>query len=743
MTRHCRLTLPSLLLPLFAQAAATADNAAPSGPLEVVTIFGQGQTRQVHTLARDDLQQALPGSSPLKTLEKVPGVSFQASDPFGSYELSTHFSIRGFSQNQLGFTLDGVPLGDMTYGPNSGLPVSRAISSDNIGRVAVSQGAGTLATASTSNLGGTVQFFSLAPSDTAGASANVTVGSAHTRRSFVRLDSGLLESGVKAYLSATRQRTDKSKGWGEQNLDQFNARLRYAAPGLRLDAFVNTADRHEVDYADLSLEMVRRLGYGWDNYAPDWQRAVDAANGRYSGGVTNADDAYFLGRGLRRDTLAGATLDLETGRTGALKTTLYHHDNKGQGHWYTPYQRSPSGVPIAIRTTEYSIDRNGAIVDWSYEIGRHTVSAGAWGERSRHGLRRNFYNVDGPQDSDRFLSDPFLTLFRQEFVTTTRQFYLADTMTLDKLTLDAGFKAPRTHIVARSLEGTRAAGTLTAAQAFLPQAGANYRFSRADEIFLSLAKNMRAYLPGNNGPFSASQAAFDAGAARLQPETSVTADLGYRFRRAQVQGSISVYHAAFDNRQLSVANCIGIANCPSTFVNVGKVETSGIEAAAAWKPAPAWSWFNAATYNDSRYRSDYLDADSPVRDAAGNGVVRAAGKRVVDNARVLFNSELSFERAGWFGRASAHFTGKRYYTYLNDASVPAFWLASLGAGYRLASSGVFREVTIQLNVGNLFDKRYFSTVGTNGFRNTDPDGSFATLLSGAPRQVFISLGGKI
>ena len=68
-----------------------------------VVIFGQGQTRQVQNITRSDLAKALPGSSPLKTLEKLPGVSFQSADAFGAYEWSTRFSVRGFSQGQLGF----------------------------------------------------------------------------------------------------------------------------------------------------------------------------------------------------------------------------------------------------------------------------------------------------------------------------------------------------------------------------------------------------------------------------------------------------------------------------------------------------------------------------------------------------------------------------------------------------------------------------------------------------------------
>src|SRR5206468_10460723 len=139
------------------------------------------------------------------------------------------------------------------------------------GRVEVSQGAGALGTASTSNLGGTVEFFTLDPSENAGVSFAQTLGSDSTSRSFVRLDSGRFDSGAKFYLSGTRQRADKWKGAGDQNQDQFNAKFVQAFGENTLSGFVNYSKRVEVDYQDLSLDMIRRLGFDWDNYAPDWQ----------------------------------------------------------------------------------------------------------------------------------------------------------------------------------------------------------------------------------------------------------------------------------------------------------------------------------------------------------------------------------------------------------------------------------------------------------------------------------------
>lgn len=744
MTLRARLK-PLTLLVLQALAchayAAGPDDvtpdpaAAPATPMQVVEVLGTGQSRQVQNISRNDLVKLLPGSSPLKALEKLPGVSFQSADPFGAYEWSTRISIRGFNQGQLGFTLDGIPLGDMSYGNSNGLHISRAISSENVGSISVSQGAGALGTASTSNLGGTVQFYTLAPSDAAGVTLAQTIGSDSTSRTFARYDTGVFGDGSKFFLSGTRQRADKWKGSGPQDQDQFNARFEHAFGDATLSGFFNYSKRDETDYQDLSPEMVKRLGYNWDNYAPDWQRAVNAAKGVYTGGVTNMDDAYYLGRGLRNDSLAGLSLDFKLAPSVAVKTTVYHHEDQGQGHWYTPYTPSSATVPISIRTTEYAISRDGVIADLTWDFGAHTVSAGFWNERNRHLLTRNYYAITGPDDSDHFLTGPFKTDFKQNFITTTNQFYLQDAIAISpELKMNVGFKSPKVTIDATSLVGTRAAGNITAKKTFLPQLGLNYALSRDVELFTSASQNMRAYQPGVTGPFSQTQAAFDQSKATIKPETSVTVDLGMRYKYESLQASVALYHADFSDRLLSVATCAGIVGCPSTFVNVGKVATSGVEAVAQWKFTRELGWFNSFTYNSSKYKSDYLD---------NNKLVAASGKDVVDAPRVMFDTELAYENADWFTRLGAKYTDKRYYTYLNDGSVPAYTVATLTSGYKLKSVGSFKDLTLQLTVSNLTDKKYLSTIGSNGFTTSDPTGTFATMLTGAPRQFFLTLTGKL
>jgi iron complex outermembrane receptor protein len=207
-----------------------------------------------------------------------------------------------------------------------------------------------------------------------------------------------------------------------------------------------------------------------------------------------------------------------------------------------------------------------------------------------------------------------------------------------------------------------------------------------------------------------------------------------RFKRDAVQGSVAVYYAKFDDRQMGIATCAGIVGCAGTIVNVGKVETRGLEALAVWRISPSFSWFNTFTYNDSTYESNYTD----------NGrLVAVKGKQVVDAPKKMFNTELAYDANGFYARLGAKYTDKRYYTYLNDNSVPSFVVANLSGGYRLGSAGMLKDLTLQVNVTNLFDRSYFGTVGSNGFSASDPQGTSMTLLSGAPRQVFFTLSGKL
>ena len=735
--RTLRKAQASVLAPVALMAATMAGAAEPQPVIEEIRVFGKGETRQVQALTASQLEQFPAGTSPLKSIEKLPGVNFQSADPYGAYEWSTRIVVRGFNQNQLGFTLDGVPLGDMSYANHNGLHISRAILSENIGRVVLSQGTGALGTASTSNLGGTIQFYSDDPRDEFGVDLHGATGSDEAQRVYARLDSGETVSGARAFLSIATQETDKWKGAGTQEQEYANVKIVQPIGEAELSAYYSYSDRAEIDYQDMSHEMIGRLGQDWDNYFPDYARAVAAAQGNFTGDVETLDDAYWNASGLREDNLAYVSLDTPMGEIASLSTTVYLHTNEGMGLWGTPYVPTPDGAPLSVRTTEYEIDRMGVVNSVQFDLDAHTVTATLWYEDNDFNQARRFYgepSLERPsRDFTEFQDNPFFTQWEYDFTTETLQFSLQDAWQINEdLRIEAGFKSVRVDVEADTVTGANKTGSISTEETFLPQVGFVYSVSEQHEIFGDVSRNVRALIGSATGtsPFSATQEGFEQIRSRIEPEMATTYELGWRFFVADVEGVVTAYYVDFEDRLLAIQQGSAIIGNFNALANVGTVETTGIEAGINWQLNDYITWFNSASYNKSTYEDDFT---------SGSDTVGVAGKTVTDAPEWLFNSELAMEMEQFFGKVHYKFTDERYYTYLNEGSVDGFSMLNVALGYRLGNMGWLKSLTAQIDVTNVLEEDYISTVGSGGFVNADPNGTAQTLLPGAPRQWFFTL----
>ena len=735
--RTLRKAQAAVMAPVAVLVATVAGAAEPQPVIEEIRVFGKGETRQVQALTASQLEQFPAGTSPLKSIEKLPGVNFQSADPYGAYEWSTRIVVRGFNQNQLGFTLDGVPLGDMSYANHNGLHISRAILSENIGRVVLSQGTGALGTASTSNLGGTIQFYSDDPRDEFGVDLHGATGSDEAQRVYARLDSGETASGARAFLSIATQETDKWKGAGTQEQEYANVKIVQPIGEAELSAYYSYSDRAEIDYQDMSHEMIGRLGQDWDNYFPDYARAVAAAQGNFTGDVETLDDAYWNASGLREDNLAYVSLDTPMGEIASLSTTVYLHTNEGMGLWGTPYVPTPDGAPLSVRTTEYEIDRMGVVNSVQFDLDAHTVTATLWYEDNDFNQARRFYgepSLERPtRDFTEFQDNPFFTQWEYDFTTETLQFSLQDAWQINEdLRIEAGFKSVRVDVEADTVTGANKTGSISTEETFLPQVGFVYSVSEQHEIFGDVSRNVRALIGSATGtsPFSATQEGFEQIRSRIEPEMATTYELGWRFFVADVEGVVTAYYVDFEDRLLAIQQGSAIIGNFNALANVGTVETTGIEAGINWQLNDYITWFNSASYNKSTYEDDFT---------SGSDTVGVAGKTVTDAPEWLFNSELAMEMEQFFGKVHYKFTDERYYTYLNEGSVDGFSMLNVALGYRLGNMGWLKSLTAQIDVTNVLEEDYISTVGSGGFVNADPNGTAQTLLPGAPRQWFFTL----
>lgn len=735
--------------------AAPDDQIASREPQDAggeIVVYGSGKVRQEQTVSRKAIEILPPGSSPLKAVARLPGVALQSSDPFGSYELGTRLSVRGFNQSQMGYTLDGVPLGDMFYNNHNGLHVSRAIAAENIARVDVSQGAGSLGIASTSNLGGNLEFVSRAPSRELGGEVALTYGMYDTVHLYGRLDSGELATGTLLSVSGVIHDASKWKGFGGQSDNKVNGKIVQTIGDATLTGWLNYSLHKERNYADLSPATLSRIGYDLDFLRPDYATAIllsqvsanrtaeaarrplpfPTAGVAFPAPYTNVNDTYYDSGGVRRDWLGAVTLDLPVADWLDASATYYHHYDKGSGGIYTPAVFSPDGFPLSVRTTEYGIKRDGGLARATATLGAHTVQIGYWHEDNRASTDRNYYaaSLTNRPDVTAFLTNPFRSDFLTDLTTVTNQVFVSDSWKiLDALTIAGGFKGARVSNGITTSVGTPFInGRIAARDWFQPQIGATYRVGR-QELFANYAENMRAYISSFRGPFGTTQVGFEAIRNTLKPETSRTVEAGWRFDLGSVRGVLAGYDVRFRNRLLAAFSGANILGNPSILQNVGSVTSRGVEVAATYQVSRPLALIASYSYNDSTYDDDTVN---------GTAFVPTRGVRTVDTPAHLGKGEINYDDGRFFANLAGAYTSRRNVTYTGDVTVKGYTLFDAAIGYRFPANSTFAGVEVQINAINLTDEAYIAALGSGQFFNTAASLN-NTLQAGSPRQVFGTL----
>ena len=749
------------------RAAAARDSVQRLRTVEVVASrVGRGRTRAASAVEAVDLHLAPAGTSALKVVERLPGVNMQSADPFGTYEWSNRITMRGFQTQQIGQTFDGITLGDMSYGNFNGLGIGRAIDPDNLGGATVLQGSGALGTSSSNNLGGVVQYTSADPLGRRTLSLSQMVGEANTFRTSGRYDTGLLtlgaSTGLKAYVSVSRIDNDKWKGTGTRASrpadafigsrgglfglgqtwqDQVNLKAQFFTGAHQVVAYYGLSDRKEADYADLSLARWRESGRDWDQY-DSWPVAVTQAQG------TTPDEAYYnTAQGARRDNIAYLKGMFRVAEHARIEVQPYLHTNRGAGDWTAPsYGSSWSADPIYFRQTQYSSQRYGTNARLTLDLPGNELEIGGWYEQNESTIRRVGWGLQNYVAGPAVNFDNVLRLFfdRTGSYSTALGFVQNTNRLLGgRLKLNYGFKAldiradfennGRTITGAKTLpDSARPGFSFPTKASFLPQAGAVFSATENDELFVNVSENVNAlpYSP-QSGVYNTDARGFQLFRDRTKSERATTVEGGYRIRRGPVEGSLTLFNVAYRNRLVGVSVCPLTATCVSSFANVGGVTSRGAEGLVAMTLAKGLTATASAAYTRATINDNYISGTADT--------VKSSGKRVVDTPELLGNAQLRYQRGNLAAQVGARHVSDRYFSILNsaDSKVPAYTTVDANIEYTVRGLPGLRELTLRANALNLTDANYIGTIGTNGFTRT---GDTQTILTGARRLVFFSIG---
>jgi len=759
-----------------AAAAPAIQDTTPAGAIAKVEISTR-KTRSSVAMSGTEVQKVLPGMNPLKALQALPGVSFQTADPWGNNEQNLSLFVHGFNAQQMGFTMDGVPLGDQSYGNYNGLAPQRALTSENVRSVVLSTGAGDLGTASTNNLGGTIETYSSDPSKSRNLNLQQTLGSHKATRSFLRFDSGD-SNGNSFYVSGLHH---EAKAWdfnGRQSNDQVNAKFVHQGEAGKLTVFADWSDKTEpnedssLHQAGLNSPYTRPFLY------PDFAAALAYLdkNGAPPAAV-GANFRNYYSDAQRTDKLAYVKYDAYLSDNLTWSNQYYFHHNDGVGvvagpinqaglpglfRVYYPNQDLKSifgGSGYATRTTEYRINRQGWLSTLRWDLGDHRVQAGLWFEHNNSGAYRRWYALDVNNPSSPYTrpSNPLITQYGSDIDNKVVQLHLQDEWRLrPDFVLQGGFKSSLQFAeglfpvntlpaaISATATGGLPQGKIDTKKWFLPQIGARWDISASSQVFANVQKNMRQFMTyggGGNSPWSlSSQAAFDYFKATAKPETSVTYELGLRDSRkldlgplTAFDGQVALYHVIFRDRQLAISSnpiITSFAGGTTILSNVGSVKTDGVDMAGTFHFGRAFSFYDAISYNRSKYQDSYL---------SGTTLIPTAGK-IVPNTPEWMNKFIATLKPGadLEVQLSGDYVAKRYATYTNDLDVPGYFLLGLSVSGKVPmSTGFLKNVRWTISGTNLLNREgpLQPVVG-------QPSGSYATYPI-PPRMGFITLKADI
>jgi len=746
----------------FAQNDASDDS---DTQLEEITVTGRRISTAADAIGTDEVsntvsvtRQALlsapAGISGLKMLEALPGFNVQTDGALGLYEFGNSVTVRAFNLQQIGFVLDGIPMGRSdAFG---GSPIFRYVDNENLGQVRASPGAGDVSLPAYASLGPIVEYLTIAPADEFAATVSVSFGDDEFERTFVKLQTGDI-NGFSAYLSRSKTDSNLWRGAGVIDREHIEGKAVY-----------------EFDEdTSLQFQFVSNDFYDFDS--PSMNAALYASTtpdlggqvGRFRGYVDRVPDlgfgpnvpyedsgyTYFnLDRiNIRKDLLYGATFDTEITPEVGLSVTAYYEDKDGYGVSPESYgsanpkylYQAAAGLPVtAPRGVQYGLstvggDRSGVVANLNWDIGEHTVEAGMWYEGDKYHRLQQRQNKEGGNPQGATIPSE-IVYFRRDYTSTrdTMQLYLKDTFKLmdDRLTVEAGLKSLNIDYQLNGYrdyndfafsDGTPGNGPQVVGadytDNFLPMVGAVYSLSDTDQIFGSFSETF-ALPRGADDVFSIATTTLVPVPAP-EAETSTNFEVGYRTNRPRINAAVALFKTSFDNRLQSFS--VPLAGAPggteTFYQNVGSVDAFGVEFTANWKPEflGDYTYINSnITYNKTEFKDNYTTS---------SGTVEIAGNRLPDSPKWLFIAGVTVEPTSWLvANLSGKYTGERYSNYVNTETMEAYavWNAYVDIGGS-DDMGPLKNMRARINVDNIFDKdvlafTFTTTTGLATFRPLNP-----------------------
>jgi iron complex outermembrane recepter protein len=775
----------------FAQVipATTEDDTQPRPKddavrLGTITIVGQGDklgagqilnedaTKGRSTVTRAATEKDRATGNPYQALSILPGINTFNHDATGLF--GGGLTMRGFNSDQIGFTINGVPVNDSG---NYAVFPQEYVDQENACTQTVTQGNPDVESPHVGATGGSVGITSCDPTNERRFRVSQTVGGLSLSRTFLRADSGrFANERAKLFLSYSHTEADKWKGLGSAKRDHVDAAFSFdISPDNRIlgSVMYNTAVNNNI--ATLSLAQLAAGGYYYDYLNTFTPGHLPPVNGTAQREVVSAfpNRYYKLSTNPFENLIASLSGSFKLAENLQLKVQPYLWTGYGTGgtqqntlseKGFLDVTTGKIGAGVDLNGDKDTLDtiivasssvtkttRPGITTELNYALGNHALKAGIWYERAEHIQTAPAVPVDANGNSaDVWLRDgrinrPDGSNYQNrdwKTISPAYQLYASDSWSVmnDRGVVQFGLRAP--HITRKfsntASEGTNSQTSFYFEKSFsdvLPQAGFRFNVDRTQQVFLNVGKNFRAPPNFAFAP-TGSNIRFVNGVptlvGKLEAETSVTTDFGYRYQGSAFILSASGFNVDFKNRQ---ANAFDPEAGRSIYTNAGGVTNRGIELELGTRPIAGFTAYASITSQKSKIKDNFQVSQTVA--------VPTAGKQFPATPQVLAGFSLQFSQGSYYARIKAKHTGKQFVTLMNDEEAPAYTTADFDAGYQLPAMSFMKSGQLRFNVSNIGNAKYRS-IGSGSVVNAKPVGSIPIsgtplYYLGAPRLVTFSI----
>jgi iron complex outermembrane receptor protein len=220
--------------------------------------------------------------------------------------------------------------------------------------------------------------------------------------------------------------------------------------------------------------------------------------------------------------------------------------------------------------------------------------------------------------------------------------------------------------------------------------------------------------------------------ARTKPETSTTYQFGYRYLGDEIQAAVILWNSQVKNRIVS-----SFDQSTNTYFdhNVPGVNFSGVDFESNYFVTDSLSLYANAGFDHARIISNI---------AVGGGYAQTLNKQLSETPKWTLTGRLQYAiTPDWKLGVGAKYTGRRNQTEDNNAFVPDYYTVNADLAYDLEQLGMVGS-SLRLNVDNIFDKHYFTSLGTQTCwtpiaPTTSGCTSFPYAYLGAPRTFQLTL----